>query len=792
MKNFKLIFFFLIIMLPNIVKAYGINNYYIDAIIQSNGDVLIQEYFNLTGEYNGFERIIEYANEDLYEFDPNMNSFGGSLIHNGNGLEIKEVRATPIVNNFDFNNIDGDIFKIASTAKKGDYGVYTVTDKNNGKNILIYNPSIKNKAFYLKYIIKNVAIRHNDIAEIGWNIIGNEFRESISNLEVILHIPNNQNIKAWAHGPINGNIEIINPETVKFQINGLSSYRAIDIRATFDLDVINESNKTTNTDALDKIVLYETNKAAQSNYERQNKQKIIINQAETRLNEFEVNIKRYNYNSALEAINKITDGEKKNELLNKLTILKKELDTIEENEARETLEYTFRYPTYYNYKNLQEKILILDNYEIKQELLVELNKVEEILKDAEKKQEQINYIKGISYIIFLIILGMYSYKKYISNPKIDFNQKYYREITDELPTTVSYLMYKKITKNSLSASMLDLVRRKIVTAEKLAKNNYKLTLNDSKIEIPSVYRRLISLIFGNKSCIETKDIKKYARKNYDSYIRNWKQYNEEALDIAKENLYFETDKNEKLKTARSRKDYSFLVTIFIILLFIVPILGVILFFGYIIYIILYNGYKSIKNFFVKNFDKKKILITFIYILISILSIYKIFSILALQKFYNNSFKIYIAILILSIVLMTVLYKNKKRTKEGTFEYKKWKAIKNFLNDFGSFQDKEVPEVELWEKYLVFATLFGCSKKVLKVMKIEEIENPNMPSDIYYNFRFANTIAKTITSSYASARSVYAAENSSSGGGGYSSGSGGGGGFSSGGGSFGGGGGGGRF
>ena len=33
----------------------------------------------------------------------------------------------------------------------------------------------------------------------------------------------------------NGNIEIINSETVKFTLQGLDSYRAVDIRATFDL-----------------------------------------------------------------------------------------------------------------------------------------------------------------------------------------------------------------------------------------------------------------------------------------------------------------------------------------------------------------------------------------------------------------------------------------------------------------------------------------------------------------------------------------------------------------------------
>lgn len=791
MKKFKIILISFLIMFPNIIKAYGIDNYYIDATIQNNGDILVEEYFSLTGEYNGFERIIEYANEDLYEFDPNMESFGGSLIHNGNGLEIKEVRAIPTSNNFIFSNIQGDIFERVSSAKKGDYGVYTENYKSNGKSILIYNPSKENKAFYLKYVVKNISIKHNDVAEIGWNIIGNEFRESIANLEITLHIPGNKNVRAWAHGPLNGNVNIIDSETVKFKINGLNSYHAIDIRATFDLDVIPNSNKLTNTDALEKIILYETNKAEQANYERQNQQKLIINQAKTDLAEFEVNITRYNYESALESINKIENEEIKKELLNKLIELKKELDVIEEKAAKEVLQYAYRYPTYDNYKYLENKILVLDNNDVKQELLKELDNIETIIKNQELKQEKINYIKGIICIIILLVLGIYSYKKYIKNPEVNFNQKYFREIADELPTNISYLMYKKINNNSLSAAMLDLIRRKIITAEKLEKNNYMLTLKDETDEIPSIYRRLICLIFGNKSCVETKDIKKYAKKNYESYIKNWKKYNKESLENAKEKLYFETDEKEIYELKKNNKNYTSFIPIFIILFVIVPSLGIMILIGYLIYTLISKCYIFFKNMLTDKISNYKLLITLAYVVIIFISIFKTIYIITMQKFYNDSFKIYLLILLLSVILLVFLYNNKKRTVEGTYEYKKWKAIRNYLRDFGSFNDKEVPEIELWEKYLVFATLFGCSKKILKVMKLEEIENPNMPSDIYYNFRLANTITRTITSSYASARSVYAAENSSSGGG-YSSGGGGGGGFSSGGGSFGGGGGGGRF
>ena len=85
---------------------------------------------------------------------------------------------------------------------------------------------------------------------------------------------------------------------------------------------------------------------------------------------------------------------------------------------------------------------------------------------------------------------------------------------------------------------------------------------------------------------------------------------------------------------------------------------------------------------------------------------------------------YLFTIILSIAFLIVLYNKKQRTETGSLEYKKWKALKNFLNDFGRFHDKEVLEVTLWEKYLVYATLFGCSKKILKSMKLEFQNIPN--------------------------------------------------------------------
>ena len=794
LKKFKFILFLMILFIPFEVDAYGIENYYIDATIEENGDLLVQEYFNLTGDFNGFERIINYRNSESYEFDSTMDSFGGSSIHNGSDLDILEVRALPISSTFSFDNIEGNLFTKTYSASKGDYGVYEEDYREDGKSILIYNPSTYNKAFYIKYRIKNMAIKHNDVGEIGWNVVGSELTESVSNLRIYLHIPGNTNVRAWAHGPLNGNVSIVDSETILFTLSNLSSYRAVDIRSTFDLNVIKNSIKVTNVDALDKIILYEEDKAAQANYERQNQEKINIQNAEEALSEFSVNVTRYNYNNAKYYILKVTDEQLKSDFLDKLSVIKLELDEVEKNEAIVALKYARKYPEYVYYMDAKEKVEILDNYSVREELLEELLVVENLVREREKNLEIRNYTFGFIFLFIILGIGYIVYKKYVKDPNTEFNYKYFREIpSDYSPHTVSYLFHKKIINNSMSATLLDLINRKIILAEKLRSNNYKLTLNEENAVVTNVESKLLKLIFNGESSIETKDMKNDARKNYDSFIRRWNSYQTAALNDAKGNDFFEVDAVVKSKSSKKNYNNNTFIIIFVIIASIFPILFVLGFMILIPYLIVKLIIKSVKLFKSGDLFNQK----FVYLILLIISInlciVRIVSILIQQRFYNLSFIVYIIVLILSIILIPFIFYNKKRTEFGALEYKKWKALKNFLNDFGSFKDKEVPEVTLWEKYLVFATLFGCAEKVIKAMKVEMVNAPDDYFDTYLDLYIMNRyISSAVRSSHSYAQSAYAAAHSSSGSGGFSSGGGGGGGFSSGGGSFGGGGGGGRF
>ena len=137
----------------------------------------------------------------------------------------------------------------------------------------------------------------------------------------------------------------------------------------------------------------------------------------------------------------------------------------------------------------------------------------------------------------------------------------------------------------------------------------------------------------------------------------------------------------------------------------------------------------------------------------------------------------------------------KRTKKGNEQYHKWKGLKNFLADFGRLDEKDLPEIKLWERYLVYATMFGLAVKVQNAMKMN-LERMNYSDNIDFtylyfdNYYFSNSMTNAVNSSFSSARGTISthelASSSDSSSGGYEGGS------SFGGGGFGGGSGGGRF
>ena len=77
--------------------------------------------------------------------------------------------------------------------------------------------------------------------------------------------------------------------------------------------------------------------------------------------------------------------------------------------------------------------------------------------------------------------------------------------------------------------------------------------------------------------------------------------------------------------------------------------------------------------------------------------------------------------ILSLICGVLCSKLSKRfrtlTQKGENEKEQWKGLKRYMEDFSLLNEREVPELIMWEKFLVYATAFGIADKVLKQLKI---------------------------------------------------------------------------
>lgn len=354
------------------------------------------------------------------------------------------------------------------------------------------------------------------------------------------------------------------------------------------------------------------------------------------------------------------------------------------------------------------------------------------LRDQLKKER--NFVIGYSWVLLAMVFGgaVFVYFKYGKSPKASYYSKYNREFIDDYNVEViDYLMKRQITPNALSASIMNLIYKKNISVKEIESTKkkekvYEFTLeNQEKLSGSEVI--LIGFLFDT---------------------------------VGGEKL---NDKNQKIFTTKDLKSYasgSKTCSKFI------------------------KSYTAWKDSVLKegknqNFFESSKIPSILGLVILFLAIFLLFFLVHFGVLFIPS---YVAIFasVIFFIYSIVVY---KKTVKGSEHYARWKAFKNFLDDFGSFELKELPEIILWERYLVYAMIFGLADKVQKSMNvyIEEMDLLQMgdtPMFFYINFSpiLHSSINNAVNSAYHRQSANYANTHSS-----YSSGGGFGGGFSSGGG-----------
>lgn len=403
-------------------------------------------------------------------------------------------------------------------------------------------------------------------------------------------------------------------------------------------------------------------------------------------------------------------------------------------------------------ENIYDNVLKYNSYITLNDILLE---EQEWADEANAQRREAKLRLYVEYLIYgIIILFFFSkilkYNKQLkeikenSRPGIDIG-KYFRDIPREkeaTPAEAAYLYYSKNNNFNIgtnvskvfSATLLQLCLKGYLTFDVEDKKNIKINftnkdLNESKLKLTEKgIFDLLKKVSKNTNEVSMKELKKYAGIHYEEINKIMNGLSSKAEDYFRENNYFDKETEELYKSFKVKSGVYWGLFYFSIM------------FGIGI-------------------------ITFLSPLLTLIT--------------------FIEIALCAILSGKCASKIKILTEKGELERKQWQGLKKYMEEFSLLKDKEIPDLVLWEKYLIYATGFGIADKVIKQLKLvypnfDEYSNQctymYLMRDNSFGHNFLHELNHGVDSAYSSYKSAYDAAHSSS-----SSGSGGGGGFSGGGG-----------
>ncbi len=380
--------------------------------------------------------------------------------------------------------------------------------------------------------------------------------------------------------------------------------------------------------------------------------------------------------------------------------------------------------------------------------------------EANARRERMEFIRKVVTVIFIAVVSIVDVvflakaiklrKKVFRKKKIKPSQKldYFREIprSNATPAQAVYVQGQILSTvsakqmgNIFSATLLDLCLKKYISFEENPNDKGNIIIKilnkfgDKGLERTEIFvLRFIRGAFEGRNQITMRELERYmGRKTLDLMDLKDNIENSCVKEIAENGLYDEKEAEEK-----SKYDIDSILSPISVLIFVLL---------------------AIFPFLIEFINGKILLVGTLSFIV--LGVFKAFSTLKYMKKLNAY------------------------TQKGIDEKEMWKGLKKYMEDFSMLKEREIPEIAIWEHFLVYATAFGIADKVIKQLKIvyKEFGRSLYLDDSSYGYiyflanndfssSFTNTISSTFSSTYEAGYSSL-----------HSSGSGGGGGFSGGGG-----------
>ena len=294
-------------------------------------------------------------------------------------------------------------------------------------------------------------------------------------------------------------------------------------------------------------------------------------------------------------------------------------------------------------------------------------------KEELAREERVNlFLKVLSILVgLLLFLGIFLplriYFKYGREPKVEYDRNYEQEPPADIPPAwVEALVNQSssLSANSIVASTLELARRgyiKIQEEEKkgllgIKHKEYKIIILDKELE---------------------KDLSKELK----LLLEELKSFGEE--------FYISDLKKKDLSEFKEEFD------------------------------------SIVKNYVLK--EKKWINEEGKYKLYGVIALWIVvgilwFMVFSFSSFLKNELSFFMVlfwfILFINIVISAIfIHPVQRYSPEGKLLALRWKAFKRYLKDFSLLSERPPSSLVLWEKYLVYATVLGVAKEVLKAMQM---------------------------------------------------------------------------
>lgn len=164
-----------------------------------------------------------------------------------------------------------------------------------------------------------------------------------------------------------------------------------------------------------------------------------------------------------------------------------------------------------------------------------------------------------------------------------------------------------------------------------------------------------------------------------------------------------------------------------------------------------NTYYNWKQALINKYTKEKFFeenkdIKLFFSLYSLLGIMVILTHMSIRMFSISTFIVFIITIIYIIYIVSFT----KKTRKGRELYARWKGFSKYLRHFKKLNKKNIPDLKMWEKYLVYSNVFGLTKSLSEDMNVllselnnvEYIEfNPNYYKSL--SSKINNTISTSL-------------------------------------------------